>query len=111
MRYELHRKVYQGGGTLSRCPLCRAASSLPPPNRLFCANFESRFNLMRCGHVARKPLNRPFNHIPAMHRVAKSMALVRVDNQLCCHMPRPKRMPELVGLRSRALSVAIAHHQ
>src|ERR1700685_2403278 len=90
-------------------PLRRSAfRKFIPPN--VSANF--RDITLAWWHVLLKPRQGTRQHIAAMLRRVKVVALVRVDHQLGGHVLGAQCVPELKGLRSRTLPVAIPdYHQ
>src|ERR1039458_4202143 len=66
--------------------------------------------LLTCRHIFREPVESSYQHIRSMLLIYESVTLVGVNNQLGGYMLILERMPELKGLRCRALAVAVADH-
>ena len=59
-------------------------------------------------HVSGEPVDSSVKHIAPIGRVGKTMALVRVDNQLRRNAEITKGVPEFEGLWRRTFPVAVA---
>src|ERR1700751_1203043 len=66
--------------------------------------------LLRPPEILPEPHNRPVDHIPAVHRIREQMTFVRIDHKLGWYPQRLQRVPEFIGLRCRALAIAISHY-
>src|ERR1700735_2039209 len=65
--------------------------------------------LARWLQVLIEPADRAFDHVAAMRWITEFVALMGINDELGGHTKRLERVPELVRLRRRALSVAITY--
>src|SRR6476620_6596717 len=72
--------------------------------------WRAEFCLVRRWHVALKPVDRPLHYVPSMRWIDEPMPLIGIHHQLSCDFVVAQRMPELIRLWRRALSIAITHH-
>src|SRR5665213_3985651 len=92
---------------LSSCPCCLACFS-PQIDSPGCG-LGAAAPLGSRGHIAGKPVDRPYHHVLAVAGIGEAVAFIGINHELRRHMLVAERMPELEGLGRRALAVAVAN--